>query len=1206
MSRQKDIQKLINNHTRRRQKLLEKKAELGYSADPSVETEIEDIETELTRLQAKLEALQAAETPPLDPRLLRGHFFISYAPTDGADFAAALSRALNEAGTPTWFDGHLAPDSPPQQQIKTALETCAGLLLILTPNSNEKFAGCAAEWGQALSYKKPIALLRLNRETDAPYRLRDHPNFDFSGAASAGSGSAFDAALRRLRQHLANLDAPAGQVQQLKARLATAHADLRLARDPQRRARVQKDIDEWKQELKILKKIAADPAAAIEETRRSIAAGIERARQPAARPARLKRSKFINPPPMNVPGYFQDRFDETKRLGEFLKDPALRLLIVIGRGGIGKTALVARLLEHLQRGELPDGIGRLPVDGIVYLSDAGARPLTFPNLFSDLSQLLPAETAQTLNALYRNPHTSTRDKMAALLSSFALRPSSLGKAEGDDGPRPVIVLLDNFETRLTPDHALNDAELDEGLRALLRLPPHRVKAIITTRVPPKDLMQEQPQYQVPLFLERGLDSPYAENLLRKRDPDGVLGLKNAPDALLRRAKTRVRGYPRALEALSAALVADRDADLEDLLAAAQTALPDKVVEVMAGEAFNRLPPAAREVMSALAIYNRPVSAVAVDYLLEPVRPAANSAPILKRLFNMNFASKESGQYYLHPIDRAYALSRIANSERRVTNDERRATSGKTRNLKPETRNWYARAADYYKTTRKPRAEWRSLNDLAPQLAEFDLRCQAGDFDAAARVLTEIDFDYLLPWGHYRLMIDLHTQLQGKIEDATLQQLSIGRLGEAYRHIGQAQQAIIYYRQALESARTSKNKWSEGAWLGKLGLAYRDIGKTHRAIKYYQDALRIARATGDRRREGKHLVNMGNAYSALGETRRAIEYYERALTISRIIGNRWGEGSDLGSLGGAYSVLGETRRAIKYYKDALRIARAIGDRRGEGVRLDNLGLAYSNLGETRRAIEYYKKAIANAVEIGNGKGEATRWGNLGQALLDQNHLKEAAQSFQTAIQIADKLNFPQAKNYAYSGLAQAHLYANNLPAARAAIEAAWRYDVPQNNHNAAALRGVIALQQGEATVAAQAFSQTLALADDLLAKTPQLYEALYAKGLALCGLALGEMRGAESGRESESLPPPNPPPAGGRAFASPPAATEGRIEGGRNPHPLPDSAQPSYLTQALEAYRAALKLNADAGALARQRRLLQALAAVDSAGGMDEALALLGG
>jgi tetratricopeptide (TPR) repeat protein len=70
-----------------------------------------------------------------------------------------------------------------------------------------------------------------------------------------------------------------------------------------------------------------------------------------------------------------------------------------------------------------------------------------------------------------------------------------------------------------------------------------------------------------------------------------------------------------------------------------------------------------------------------------------------------------------------------------------------------------------------------------------------------------------------------------------------------------------------------------------------------------------------------------------------------------------------------------------------------------------------------------------------------------------------------------------------------------------IEAALQYDVPENNPNASALHGIIALRQGERETAQEAFTKSIAQADEILAKTPDYYSALDAKGLALCGLIL---------------------------------------------------------------------------------------------------------
>ena len=133
-----------------------------------------------------------------------------------------------------------------------------------------------------------------------------------------------------------------------------------------------------------------------------------------------------------------------------------------------------------------------------------------------------------------------------------------------------------------------------------------VNALITTRVAPRELNLCEPGRQRTMTLDEGLESPYAENILREMDEDGKLGLKarEETDPLLRRAREKTRGYPRALEALFAILSSDRYTTLEELL---DIALPENVVEALVGEAFSRLDATAQKVMQALAVYNRPVT-----------------------------------------------------------------------------------------------------------------------------------------------------------------------------------------------------------------------------------------------------------------------------------------------------------------------------------------------------------------------------------------------------------------------------------------------------------------------------------------------------------------------------------------------------------------------------------------------------------------------
>jgi tetratricopeptide (TPR) repeat protein len=1004
---------------------------------------------------------------------LTDHYFVSYSRIDAADDALWLADTLagGPSRFPVWVDKRdLRPGTDWDEQVAEAIRTCRGLLLILTADSVRPNSMCKREWVRALKYKKPVIPLRFHRDAELPFRLEPREYVDFTRSV--------EAAVTRLREHLGWMDTPAGVLQALTQRLGDAERELERATEVSERARIEQEIKDLRRQIAVQEQVLEDPQAASQHTQQRIASGLERERVPE-RPVVVRRAKFINPPPVRAPQWFQDRHVETGLIGDFLRDDALRLLTVVGRGGVGKSAMVCRLLRALEDGKLPDDLGPLAVGGIVYLSPVGAHPVSFPSLFADLSRLLPDDTGKRLEQLYRDPQQTPEALMLAVLEEFP------------DGR--TVVLLDNFED-VVDFHtlAITDAALDAALRTLLTAPQHGIKVICTTRVAPRKLLLVQPAHQQRVNLDEGLPSPYAENILRAMDRDGTLGFKTAPEPLLQTARVRTRGYPRALEALVAILAADRDTTLPELLAEAGKLLPDNVVEALVGEAFNRLDPLAQQVMQALAIYGLPVPAVAVDYLLQPYRVAVDSAPVLGRLVNMQFVRRDAGRYYLHQVDRDYAFGRVPEGEpadREAT--EPRFTRYGLRH----------RGAAYFEQTRKPREAWKQLEDLAPQLAEFELRCQGEDYDTAASVLLDFDFDYLLVWGHYRLTVKLHEHLQGKLTDPGLKQASVGNLGSCYAALGETRRAIDLYEQALVIARDLGDRRSEAAHLGRLGNRYADVGETRRAIDLYEQALVIARDLGDRRGEAIHLGNLGLGYAALGETRRAIDLYEQALVIARDLGDRRGEANHLGNLGNCYGDLGETRRAIDYHEQALVIARDLGNRRGEGINLGNLGNCYADLGETRRAIDYHEQALVIARDIGYRRGEAIRLTNLGDCYVDRGAWKEAIQRYGEAIQVADEIGLVQAQREARSGLAEVHLLRGELPAARQTAEAARTYDYPPRNASISAMLGVVLLRQGQTEPARLTFTEAVAQADTLLEYTGDNYQALDSKALALCGLTL---------------------------------------------------------------------------------------------------------
>jgi tetratricopeptide (TPR) repeat protein len=1089
---------------------------------------------------------------------MNGHHFISYSPIEAEDFAVHLCDEL-EVGPPrisSWLDKReLRPGEPWDKQIVEALRTCASVIFVMTSDSVEDESVCTKEWARALKYKKPITPLLLDRHAEMPFRLEGRHYIDFTGN--------FRSALAQLRKHLQWLTSPPGELQTLRYRLEEAQRDLRRATAPDQRTRTLDEIDELQQQIVELESILQNPQQAKARVEESVARGVEREREPERPVSGTTRTKFINAPPVTAPSYFQDRHVETNLVGDFLKDDALRLMTVVGRGGIGKTAMVSRLLKSLEGGKLPDEGGELSVDGIVYLSERGSRGVSVPYVYADLCQLLPDDVTRNLDRIYKDPHASVEVKMHSLLEAF---PSGRH-----------VLLLDNFEDMIDAETGeIIDIELKGALRAFLEHPHHAIKVIVTTRLPlPEDLTIVRPERQRRIDLDEGLSSPYAENILREMDADGKVGLKSALDEVLNEARERTRGFPRALEALFAILSADRNTSLREVLDDTKELLPENVVDVLVGEAFSRLDSVAQMVMQALSIYSYPVTPAAVDYLLLPHRTGGvNSAPVLSRLVNMQFVRREAGgRYYLHPVDRGYALSRVPEGEEA----DRHETEAP-----PFTRiALLHRAADYLAQTRTPRESWKTIEDLAPQLQEFELRYAGQDYDAAADVLLEIDFDYLLLWGQYRLMTDMHERLLGKLSDPDLEQNNLGNLGSAYyitdryqeaidyygqaleiareagdragegtwlgnlgasynlldryqeaidyreraleiarevgdrasegtglgglgasySSLGRYQQAIDYYEQALEIAREVGDRVNEGEWLGFLGGGYSGLGRYQQAIDYYEQALEIAREIGDRGREGAWLGGLGSGYSSLGRYQQAIDYYEQALEIAREIGDRVREEDSLSGLGNTYSVLGQSSRAIGYYEQALEIARAIGSQANESSELANLGALHADLGNAGRAKECYEHALASARTIGAREMEAVSLILLGILFVKQGEWNKAQQHLNHAIEIADEIEVQQVQREARMSLAQGYLFAGDLPSARTAIEEARRYESEGYNYALMALAGVIVLRTGGSAAAQQASQTAVAQAEAQLSYSEQVYAALDAKGLSLCGLAL---------------------------------------------------------------------------------------------------------
>jgi len=266
----------------------------------------------------------------------------------------------------------------------------------------------------------------------------------------------------------------------------------------------------------------------------------------------------------------------------------------------------------------------------------------------------------------------------------------------------------------------------------------------------------------------------------------------------------------------------------------------------------------------------------VDFLLQPHVPGVDSAPVLNRLVNMQFVRKEASQYYLHPVDRAYALGRVPTGEK---------SDRDVADAPPFTQ--YAlrhRAANFFERIRKPRSDWKTVEDLAPQLAEFELRCACEDYDRAGQLLDVIDRNYLWMWGHAELVIQMRERLAGRLQAPVLATTNAGQLAWAYWTIGRFDDALVQYDVAIEEAEKNNEHFLAERYRSRKSLVYWDLGDLEQALELLSRIRHSAERSWEKGALASCIGDNGMVHLSLGNLSEAMQLFQEAERLADEAGN----------------------------------------------------------------------------------------------------------------------------------------------------------------------------------------------------------------------------------------------------------------------------------------------------------------------------------
>src|SRR5215207_7532167 len=194
--------------------------------------------------------------------------------------------------------------------------------------------------------------------------------------------------------------------------------------------------------------------------------------------------------------------------------------------------------------------------------------------------------------------------------------------------------------------------------------------------------------------------------------------------------------------------------------------------------------------------------------------------------------------------------------------------------------------------------------------------------------------------------------QGKERAKALRASSIlsTSTGDYIRARAFAESSIKLYREIGEDR-------GAGLVLADLGGSLHWDGKEAEAIEPLEESLRLLRATGERWGTAYALLWLGDTRFRMGDIERAATSWEESLRLTRELGDDYLIAWSLGGLADVTRLRGDYRRATGMFKESLSLYQSSGNKVGPPFTLEALGLVAAALGDAKRAARLWGAASA---------------------------------------------------------------------------------------------------------------------------------------------------------------------------------------------------------------------------------------------------------
>jgi DNA-binding SARP family transcriptional activator/predicted ATPase/uncharacterized protein HemY len=694
--------------------------------------------------------------------------------------------------------------------------------------------------------------------------------------------------------------------------------------------------------------------------------------------ARIRATPGKRPHNLSSPGgqSFVGRERELGDIQQHLADPDRRLLVLLGPGGIGKTALALKAGWAI----VEDYLGPF-MDGVYFI------PLMSEQAHKHIS---PASFVMAVIQALSLSLTGSELPRQQLLDALA--------------DRECLFIVDNGECldgacRAEIAHVLHQTAAVKFLvtsRERLNLIQEWVLEIEGLPYPASPVQQRRPgrppafgpeieAYEaIQLFVQRArqVDAGFLPGEMTPEEREGVV-----------RISQLVQGMPLAIElaapwarVLSCQQIAEEIGKNLDALACDSPALPvrHRCIRAVFEHSWRMLSPGEQHVLARLSIFPNSFGLEAAEQVAGATLPVLSS---LRDKSLLQRCAQGTARYNMHLLLRQFSSGKIAQADQSQAN---------------------ARHAHYYGhllAQMHAEVEGARMPDTLQKIQEDIENVRAGwhwaithhEVDLLGQYMHTLYVFYVLrTWWHEGC--DLFAQAVALVpsavccEDSQNRQRTFAglllRLAEFDYSLGDLDQAETLLRRSQALGHLVEDPEELALTYEKLGhLACRRGNYVH-AAELLQFSLQVAQETDSKNLLAHILMSLGAVARDQEDYTQACEYLRQSLSAYQETEYQWGIANALRLLGDVTRRLGDHGQARHCYEESLGLCQALENSIMEALAWNGLGQIAQAEGEYAEAEGLYQRSKDLLHETDDDKGLALVFENLGNLMLDQGRFQNA--------------------------------------------------------------------------------------------------------------------------------------------------------------------------------------------------------------------------